>query len=249
MQSMMLTFAGASLSISGEAVLAAIDLDVAPGEFVVLLGPSGCGKTTMLRLASGSLAPTAGRIENRFARTAVVFQQPRLAPWLTALDNAAFGLKAAGVARIARREQARALLRRLGLSDADLMKRPAALSGGMAQRVAIGRALAVKPDLILMDEPFAALEVGLRRRLQGLLRGEVSASGAACLFVTHDVVEATRLASRIVVLSPRPARIVADIASRPARDPAEGFEAAAALLRRPEVAAAIDSESSADAKM
>ena len=239
---MTLAFAGAAMAFRGEPVLAAIDLCVSAGEFVVVLGPSGCGKTTLLRLASGALVPSSGRIENRFARTAVVFQEPRLAPWMEALDNAAFGLKAAGATRAARRARARDILLHLGFAEADLAKRPASLSGGMAQRVAIARALALAPDLILMDEPFSALEVGLRRRLQDLLRAEVVASGAAGLFVTHDVAEATRIASRIVVLSRRPARIVADIPNTPAGDPAEAFEAAASLLRLPEVAATIGAQ-------
>ncbi len=165
---------------------------------------------------------------------------------MNALENAAFGMKAAGVPRPERLTRARKILLRLGLAEGDLAKQPAALSGGMAHRVALARALAVEPDLILMDEPFAALEAGLRRRLQDLVRAESERSSAAALFVTHDVTDATRLATRIVVLSPRPARIVADIASTPARDPAEAFEAAAVLLRRPDVAAAIDPEDGGD---
>lgn len=239
---MSLTFAGVGLSYRGEPVFTSVDLTVAPGEFVALLGPSGCGKTTMLRLAGGALAPERGRVENTYARTAAVYQAPRLLRWMAALDNAAFGMKAAGVPRAERRERARAILLRLGLAEDDLAKRPSALSGGMAQRVAFARALAVEPDFILMDEPFAALEAGLRRRLQDLVRAETGRSGAAALFVTHDVAEAVRVASRIVVLSRRPATIVADIANAPARSAAEAFEAAAALLRRPDVAGAINAD-------
>ena len=124
---------------------------------------------------------------------------------------------------------------RLGLGADDLGKRPAALSGGMAQRVAFARALAVAPDLLLMDEPFGALDVGLRRSMQDLARQEAEKAGTAVLFVTHDIPEALRLASRIIVLSPRPGRIVADIAHAPLRDPAEIFRAAADLLKRPEI--------------
>jgi NitT/TauT family transport system ATP-binding protein len=239
---MSLTFAGVGLSYGGEPVLNGIDLTVAPGEFVVLLGPSGCGKTSLLRLAGGALAPSRGEVQNAYARTAAVYQEPRLLRWMTTLDNAAFAMKAAGVRRAERRVRARAILLRLGLAEDDLTKRPPALSGGMAQRVAFARALAVEPDFILMDEPFAALEAGLRRRLQDLARAETERSGAAALFVTHDVTEAVRVASRIVVLSRRPARIVADFANVPARKAAEAFEAAAALLRRPDVAAAINAE-------
>ena len=238
----MLALDGLHLAFGGVAVLAGIDLAVRPGELVVLLGPSGCGKTSLLRLAAGVEAPGAGGVANGFARTAMVFQDPRLMPWADACDNAAFGLKALGMARAERRAAAEVILRRLGLSGRDLDKRPAQLSGGMQQRVAIARAFALRPDLVLMDEPFSALDVGRRADLQALLRAEVEGAGAAALFVTHDITEAVRLADRIVVLSPRPARVVADLTQRPVRpDAAAGavFEAAAALLRRPEVAAAL----------
>ncbi|MFG1305740.1 ATP-binding cassette domain-containing protein [Xanthobacter autotrophicus] len=238
----MLALEGLHLAFGSVPVLAGIDLTVKPGELVVLLGRSGCGKTSLLRLAAGVEAVQGGRVANRFARTAMVFQDPRLMPWADARDNAAFGLKALGMAGAERRATAEVILRRLGLSIADFGKRPAQLSGGMQQRVAIARAFALRPDLVLMDEPFSALDVGLRGDLQALLRAEVEGAGAAALFVTHDITEAVRLADRIVVLSPRPARVVADLPQQPIRiDAAPGavFEAAAALLRRPEVAAAL----------
>jgi NitT/TauT family transport system ATP-binding protein len=169
----------------------------------------------------------------------MVFQEPRLLPWSDALDNAAFGLKALGVARAERRRRAAEILIRLGLEAADLSKRPAALSGGMRQRVAIARALAIEPGLILMDEPFGALDVGLRRNLQNLVRDEAGRTGLAALFVTHDIGEAVRLASRIIVLSSRPARIVADVANEPVASPPQILDAAAALLRRPKIERAL----------
>ncbi|WP_269902891.1 ATP-binding cassette domain-containing protein [Xanthobacter dioxanivorans] len=145
---------------------------------------------------------------------------------------------------------AQAILARLGFSSGDLGKRPAALSGGMQQRVAIARAFALRPDLVLMDEPFSALDVGLRQDLQSLLRAEVEGAGAGALFVTHDITEAVRLADRIVVLAPRPARVVADLPQLPVSPeagPEAVFEAAAALLRRPEVAAALAAPAAAGA--
>jgi NitT/TauT family transport system ATP-binding protein len=235
----MLRLTGVEMSYGAEKILAHIDLTLAPGEFVVVLGASGCGKTTLLRMAAGAIGPPAGAVENSFSRTASVYQEPRLLPWLDAVDNAAFGLKALGADKKMRRDQARKTLARLGFGAADFAKRPAAMSGGMAQRVAIARARAVAPDLLLMDEPFGALDIGLRRRLQDLTRREAENSGQAVLFVTHDVAEALRLASRIVVLSQRPSRIVADLANEPRSDPAQIFEAAAALLRRPEIEAAL----------
>ena len=130
-------------------VIDGLDLTMAAGEFVAVLGPSGCGKTTLLRLAAGALPASKGTIGNQFKRSAFVFQDARLAGWMTALDNAAFGLKALGVARPERERQAERILLRLGLEAVDLGKRPHALSGGMRQRVGLARALAVAPDLLL----------------------------------------------------------------------------------------------------
>nr|WP_284701268.1 ATP-binding cassette domain-containing protein [Rhodoplanes tepidamans] len=220
-------------------VLERFDLAVAPGEVAVLLGPSGCGKTSLLRLASGLVRPSGGRVVNGFRRTAVVFQEPRLLPWWSARDNVAFALLAQGVSRDAAREKAGGLLGRFGFSAADCAKRPDALSGGMQSRVAVARALAATPDLVLMDEPFAALDVGLRRDLQDLVRGAVSDTGLAALFVTHDVTEAVRLADRLLVLSARPARIVHDERVAPVAEPSAIHRAAAALLDRPAVRAAL----------
>ncbi len=235
----MLRLGDVRLDFADGPVLAGIDLAVRPGELVVLLGRSGCGKTTLLRLAAGVLAPTGGQVENAFRDAAMVFQEPRLLPWADARDNAAFGFKARGLPAAARRAMAEEILIRLGFGPGDLHKRPPALSGGMQQRVAIARALALAPDLVLMDEPFAALDVGLRAELQRIVRAEVERAGMAALFVTHDITEAVRLADRIVVLSPRPARVVAQIEQRPATAPDAVYAAAAELLRRPEVADAL----------
>ncbi|NVO15182.1 MAG: ATP-binding cassette domain-containing protein [Rhodoplanes sp.] len=231
----MLRFENVTLRYGDGPVLAGFDLAIAPGELVVLLGPSGCGKTSLLRLACGLARASHGRIANTFARTAVVFQEPRLLPWWSALDNAAFGLAANGVRTAERRARAAALLGRFGFSATDLHKRPPALSGGMQGRVAIARALMVAPDLVLMDEPFAALDVGLRRDLQDVVRAAVTETGLAALFVTHDVTEAVRLADRLVVLSPRPARVVHDERTSPVDAPSKIHLAAAALLDRPAV--------------
>ena len=235
----MLVFDGVTLDFGDGPVFDRLDLAVAPGRLVALLGRSGCGKTTSLRLAAGLVAPASGRVENRFRRTAIVFQEPRLLPWADATDNAAFGLAALGVGREARRARAGDLLTGFGFAPADLGKRPAELSGGMQSRVAIARAFAVEPDLVLMDEPFAALDVGLRRELQDLVRDAVERRGTAVLFVTHDVTEAIRLADRIVVLSPRPARVVLDAEATPTADPAAIHAAAATFLALPAVRGAL----------
>ncbi|CCD99819.1 ATP-binding cassette domain-containing protein [Bradyrhizobium sp. STM 3809] len=235
----MLDISNLAMRFAGTTVIDAVDLQVAAGAFVAVLGPSGCGKTTLLRLAAGALRPTAGRVTNDFARAAFVFQDSRLAPWMTALDNAGFGLKALGLAKAMRDDQARRILLRLGFDVSDLGKRPHALSGGMRQRVGLARALAVAPDLLLLDEPFSALDVGLRRDMQRMIRSEVDQAGIAALLVTHDIAEAVRLADRIIVLSPRPASIVAALANRPCDDEAVIFETAARLLRTPGVTEAL----------
>ncbi|RZU12321.1 NitT/TauT family transport system ATP-binding protein [Kribbella rubisoli] len=191
-----------------------VDLEVEPGEFVCLLGASGCGKTTLLNLVAGLDQPTAGRIELNSSRPAVVFQEPALMPWLTAAGNVELPLRMAGVPKSQRRAKAAELLelvRLAGLGD----KRPHELSGGMRQRVALARALAStadstdgKPALLLMDEPFSALDAITRDVLQGELLRIWRATGTAILFVTHDVREAVRLGQRVVLLSSRPGRVV-----------------------------------------
>ncbi len=235
----MLELRGVDVTFDRQPALQGLDLSVRCGEFVVVLGASGCGKTTLLRVAAGLLTANAGRLGNHFRRTGLVFQEPRLLPWADALENAAFGLKALGANAEKRRRRAHDLLVEVGFSDADMAKRPAALSGGMRQRVALARALAIGPNLILLDEPFSALDYGLRWRLQDLVRAETQRCGAATLFVTHDATEAVRLATRIVVLSKRPGRVVAELQNTPETDPARAFARAAALLQEPEVAAAI----------
>lgn len=220
-------------------VIDALNLEVHASELVVMLGRSGCGKTSALRIAAGLLQPTRGRIANTFARTACVFQEPRLLPWASALDNAAFAMKALGIGRIERRARASSLLHRFGLHETDFDKRPCELSGGMAQRVATARALAIEPQLVLMDEPFGALDAGLRREMQDMVRGAAREGGVAVLFVTHDVTEAVRLADRIIVISPSPAQVVVDLANTPPSTQVGVYEAAAALLRHPAVVGAL----------
>ncbi|NLH82163.1 MAG: ATP-binding cassette domain-containing protein [Phyllobacteriaceae bacterium] len=228
----MLAFEDVSFAIGTGRILAGVDLTVSRGELVVLLGPSGAGKTTILRLAAGFLRPSRGRVANDGLRTAMVFQAPHLLPWESALDNAALPLEAIGRSRRDARDEARRWLARLGFRREDVDKRPAELSGGMQARVAIARAFVIRPDVVLLDEPFAALDPARRRSLQGLLRDLVEESGVSALFVTHDPAEAVRLADRIAILAGTPARVVSQFRSTPIVDPVGIWATVADLARR-----------------
>ncbi|WP_437934592.1 ABC transporter ATP-binding protein [Sorangium sp. So ce341] len=205
---------------SGVVVLDGLDLDVAPGAFVALLGPSGCGKSTLLRLVAGLDRADAGAavVEaeegpggagGARAPIAYVFQDAHLLPWRSVLENAALPLELAGAPPEERRAAARAALLQVGLADAGA-RYPAELSGGMRMRVSLARAMVTRPRLLLLDEPFAALDELTRSRLDDQLRALWAELGMTVLFVTHSITEAAYLAERAVVLSPRPARIVAD---------------------------------------
>ncbi len=190
-----------------------LSLDVAPGEFVVLLGPSGCGKSSLLYMVAGLETPTEGELEcdglpisGPGTDRGMIFQEASLYPWLTIADNVTFGLKLQGVFPEKRHRIAQDLLRKVGLTDA-ASKRPDELSGGMRQRAALARALAMRPKVLLMDEPFAALDIQTRAKMQGHLLEVWRASGASVLLVTHSIEEALALADRIVVFTSRPGRI------------------------------------------
>jgi NitT/TauT family transport system ATP-binding protein len=192
---------------NGVVALRDVSLSVAAGDFLVLLGPSGCGKSTLLRLIAGLDQPSSGRLVWQGGPPAAgeigfVFQDATLMPWASALENASLNLRLRG--RDA--APARAMLSRLGLAGFEAA-RPSQLSGGMRMRVAIARALAPKPRVLLMDEPFAALDEFTRHRLQGELLG--LAADCTVVFVTHSIYEAAFLARRVVVMSARPGRIAA----------------------------------------
>ena len=197
-------------------VLGPIDFTVTHGELLVVVGPSGGGKSTLLRCLAGLERPSGGSIDWRGAPgdwrgapglIGVVFQEPRLMPWLDVARNVGFGLRLTGAARRARIHE---LLDLVGLADA-AARLPKQLSGGMAQRVALARGLASHPALLLLDEPFSALDAPTRARLQDHLRSLQTRTGTTMVLVTHDLVEALRLGDRILVLGDRPGRIVAEM--------------------------------------
>ncbi|WP_128971024.1 ABC transporter ATP-binding protein [Bradyrhizobium tropiciagri] len=197
--------------------LGSISLTVDRGEFVCVLGPSGCGKTTLLNILAGFVVPAQGfvrvgghAINGPSSERGVVFQDYSLFPWLTAQANVEFGLRMAGRAARERAKIAHDLLGLVGLPDAGA-KYPFELSGGMKQRIAIARALAPRPSLLLMDEPFAALDAMTRSSLQAKLVEIHRQERPTILFVTHNIAEALVLASRLIVMSPNPGRIVEDI--------------------------------------
>ena len=196
--------------------LQATDLDVAENDFVTILGPSGCGKSTLLRIVAGLDRPTAGevqldgrRIEGPGADRGMVFQSYTLFPWLSVLDNVCFGLRERGVPRAQQLDIAHDFLRKVGLQGFD-NHYPKQLSGGMQQRTALARALANKPRMLLMDEPFGALDHQTRELMQELLLGIWEAEAKTVLFVTHDIDEAVFMGSRVMVMSARPGRIKLD---------------------------------------
>ncbi|EON14090.1 nitrate ABC transporter ATP-binding protein [Pandoraea sp. SD6-2] len=194
-----------------------VDVVIEPGEFVCIIGPSGCGKSTLLGVLAGHIAPSAGRatldgehIDGPHPDRGIVFQHHTLLPWRTTLDNVAFGLKMKGVSKRERHRRARLLLERVGLAGvAD--RYPAQLSGGMQQRAEIARAMINRPRILLMDEPFGALDAQTRGMMQALLLDVWSEHRQSVVFVTHDIDEALFLADRILVMSAGPGTIIEDI--------------------------------------
>jgi NitT/TauT family transport system ATP-binding protein len=202
---------------TGVLALDGLNAEIAPGEFVALLGPSGCGKSTLLRLLAGLEAPSSGQLawdgHNGApgpGEVGFVFQDATLLPWATAAENVYLPLKLRHVARQEATAKVEAALAQVGLSEF-ANARPKGLSGGMKMRVSIARALVSEPILLLMDEPFAALDEFTRHRLQDDLLALWARTGKTIVFVTHSIYEAAYLANRILVMSPRPGKIAVDL--------------------------------------
>ena len=200
----MLTLDNIQIDLGGQTIVENFSLHLAAGECLALSGASGCGKTTILRAIAGLVALEDGSIRCHARRLAYLFQEPRLLPWLRADENVRLVAPEADTARI------RTLFRELWLDDKDLRKYPHELSGGMQQRVALARALITDPDLLLMDEPFSALDARLRDELQQRIIRTIE-SGTSVVLVTHDAQEAVRLAQHIYCLGGKPAGIFAEI--------------------------------------
>jgi len=225
-----ISFDNVGVVLGEEQIYDQLSFDVRRGEFVCILGPSGCGKSTSLRIIGGLLDVSSGRVtvdgrapRDAWPEIAFVFQSPRLVPWRTALDNVLLGTELRFGAGERERRQARAneLLTLVGLAS-DTRKYPSMLSGGERQRVAIARALAVDPKIVLMDEPFSALDPNMRSRMRAEVERIWLETAKTIVFVTHDIDEALQLADRTVVLSNKPTRVLDIIELQTARPRAPG---------------------------
>jgi NitT/TauT family transport system ATP-binding protein len=211
-----MTFEGAAPTLDG------VELSIGAGEFVSLVGPSGCGKSTLLRIVAGLMPPTRGRVtlagqppvvaRQGGQRVAFVFQEPRLLPWRTVVDNIRLPLEFDGAPEAEQRSAVARSLDLIGLTAKDGAKYPAMLSGGMRMRVSLARALVVQPSVLLLDEPFGALDDVLRQQLNEELLRIWSTQRWTAVFITHNVSEAVFLGQRVLVMSRGPGRIVEDIA-------------------------------------
>lgn len=216
---------------TGTVALTDVSLSLRPGDFVTVVGPSGCGKSTLLRLASGLETATSGTVAVDATATSYVFQDPTLLEWRTAIRNVELVPELRGVPRADRRARAQEMLDLVGLTGFE-RQHPRSLSGGMRMRVSIARALVAEPDLALFDEPFGALDEITRLQMQTELQKLFVLKEFAGLFITHSVSEAVYLSSRVLVMSGRPGRIVADVAvpwSYP-REPSLRYDAEFATL-------------------
>lgn len=189
-------------------VLKDISFTLQKGQVISVVGPSGCGKTTLLRLASNLLDVEQGEVNNSFQSSAFAFQEARLLPWKNVIDNISLGLLAKGYKKKDALLSATEMAIKFGLTKADLKKYPKDLSGGMRQRVSFARALVVNPALLFLDEPFSALDIGLKKELQTILIEMITNKLISILFITHDLMEAIKLSDQVLLLKSEPGEIV-----------------------------------------
>ena len=219
-------------------ILRDINFKLEKGQILSIVGPSGGGKTTLLHLCSGLLDVEDGRVENSFKSSSFAFQEGRLLPWKNVLDNIALGLLAKGEKKSDAIKKAKDIALRFGLEEEDFDKFPKDLSGGMKQRVSFARALVVKPSLLFLDEPFSALDIGLKKELQTHLIEISKKENISILFITHDMMEAIRLSDEILLLKADPGHIVKKFSydlAQDKRDDAFVYEESAKILQDKEI--------------
>lgn len=197
-----------NFSYANTQVLDSISLQLNCTQTLAVVGPSGCGKTTLMHICAGLIQVEDETYSNSFKNLACLFQKPNLLPWKDTLENIALGLKAKGIKKPERLQRAKAMAQALELDENTYEQYPHALSGGMQLRVALGRMLLLEPDLMLLDEPFSALDIGLRERMYEYITSYLSTHQSTLFMITHQLSEALRLADTIVIMAPKPGRIV-----------------------------------------
>jgi len=226
-------------------ILKSIDFSLEKGEVLSIVGPSGGGKTTLLRLCADLLDLQEGRVTNTFESSAFAFQDARLLPWKTVVDNIALGLLAQGEKKSVALQEAKAIALRFGLEEEDFSKFPKDLSGGMRQRVSFARALVTKPSLLFLDEPFSALDIGLKKELQSILIEMIANKEISILFITHDLMEAIRLSDEILLLKADPGHIIKKFTyekPQQERDDTYVYNESAKILQDPEIISTFELE-------